>query len=317
MNTRLTVKDVRAATAYLVDPSNSNSPLFLPYLNEVLERFCYSGKWVGSIVQVTFDSSSGYITLPRGYLAVLGAQFQEVPVPTFTQFAQYIEGGYGQLDATAGQLGALYDEGDGFCTQADITTAGTLRIKINDANDAGLTVRIFGEDADGEEIFEDGVRGVLVTLVSPSVDTTQVFSKVTGIEADSLADRWTLWVVVSAVESQLGSYQPGETKPVYRRYKTGTVESSTDPQAIRVICQRRFIPVSEESDWVIPGLIGAIKLGIRAQMKEDADEDESADRLWQRAMMLLNAQAKSLRGGAQPQIPINNWGDGSALPYGN
>lgn len=316
MNTRITVKDVRENTSYLVDPADSNSPLFLPYLNQVLERFCYSGKWLGAIVSVTFDSSNGFITLPREYLAVLKAQYQDVPVPTFTQFAQYIEGGYGQLDETAGQLGALYDEGDGFCTQADITTTGTLRIKITDANDADQIVRIFGEDADGKEIFEDGVRGVLVTTAYPSVDTTQTFSKVTGIDAAPMSSQWSLWVVVATVESQLGAYQPGETKPMYRRYKTGVIDTSTDPQAIRVICQRRFIPVSEESDWVVPGLISAVKLGIRALMKEDADEDESADRLWGKALQLLNAQAKATRGGAQPQIPMNLWGDGTALPTG-
>lgn len=313
MNTSLTVKSARKLLGYLVDPDDDNSPRFLPFLNRACEALLYSGKWVGSIIQVVFDSSSGFITLSRDHLAVLGGQYQNVPVPTFTQFAEYVEGGHGQLDETLGVLlTSLYDMGDGFCTQADITDTGTLRVKITDPNDAGQTVRLFGLDEDGVEIYEDGKRGVELTLADPSADTTQQFSKITGIQADSLAGAWSLWVVVSAVETQIGTYQPNETMPRYRRYKTGTTT-----EAIRVICQRRFIPMSEDSDPVFPGNINALTYAFKAMMNEDTDEDDRVELNWGRAYKKLNEEAKASRGGAQPQIQIDNWGDKQPLPWGN
>ena len=259
MNSRLTVADARKLTYRIINPDDPNDPAYLPALNEVCERFFNSGKWNGTIVSVLFDSSAGFITLPPEFLCVLGGQYYNVPVPTYTQFAEYIESGTGQIDETLGRASALFDMGDGWCTQTDITGDCTLRVKITSSDDAGETVRLFGKDEDGNEIYSNGSQGVELTLASPSADTTQQFSVITGMQADPLVGAWSLWQVIGGVETQIGSYRPGETRPRYRRYKTGVTE-----QAIRVICQRRFVPMTEETDWVIPGNLGAIRLGLEA-----------------------------------------------------
>ena len=312
MNIRTTVADARKALYRIVNPSDRNDPQFLEALNEVCERFTYSGKWDGSIVQVDFASSLGFITLPQEYLSVVGCQFYNAPVATFTQFAEYCETGYGQIDETQGRTQALYDAGDGFCTQADLTVDSTLRIKTGTADDDGLVVRLFGEDADGKEIFSDGSRGVDLTLTFPSADTTQVFSKVTGIQSQPLSANWSLWGVASAVETQIGAYKPNEERPNYRRYKTGVTT-----EAIRVICHRRHILMTEETDWVIPGYTSVLRQGLEAVMQERQAADSNADNLWERGYMLLNQLAKSVRGSAQPTIAYDPWGDGRGLPSGN
>lgn len=313
MNTRLTVSDVRSILYRIVNPADANDPLFLIYLNQACERLINSGKWAGTLVTVLFDSSDGYITLPREYLAILGAQVDDAPVVTYTQFHEYIETGGGQIDETQGFDGVLTDMGDGYCVQTDISADCTLRIKINSASDVGQVVRLFGKDENGEMIYDsDGIEGVELTLASPSATTTQQFSVITGIQADALVGRWTLWEVISGAETQIGSYQPGETRPMYRRYKTGVTTT-----AVRALCRRRFVPLTEESNWVIPGNIGALRQAIDAIHKEEVDADSDADAMWARAYRLLNEELKALGGGNRAQIAMDYWGTGNGLPYGN
>lgn len=313
MNTRLTVSDVRSILYRIVNPADANDPLFLIYLNQACERLINSGKWAGTLVTVLFDSSDGYITLPREFLAILGAQVDDSPVLTYTQFHEYIVTGYGQIDETQGFDGVLTDMGDGYCVQTDISADCTLRVKINSSQDVGSIVRLFGKDEDGETIYDDdGIEGIELTLASPSATTTQQFSVITGIQADALVGRWTLWEVISGAETQIGSYQPGETRPMYRRYKTGV---STN--AIRALCRRRFVPLTEESDWVIPGNLGALRQAIDAIHKEEVDADSDADAMWARAYRLLNEEAKAVSGGNQPQIVLDPFGTGCGLPSGN
>ena len=64
MNSRLTLAQVRAILAPMVNPADLNDPLFLTILNEVLERYTNSGKWKGNVVTLKIASSTGFITLP-------------------------------------------------------------------------------------------------------------------------------------------------------------------------------------------------------------------------------------------------------------
>lgn len=299
MDTRTTLADARAALYDLINVDDPNDPKFLPILNEVCERLINSGKWKGSIVSMVFNSATGYITLPCTFSSVLGGTYDRCPIPVFTQFHEYVEQGPGTFDETYKFPGQLLDMGDGFATQLDIETAGVLRV-YSSAADNGDVVRIFGEDENGDVIFDTtGNEGVNVTLAAPFVATTQQFSKVTGFQKPATSNRVYLKVWDGVTETQIAEYQPNETRPMYRRYKTGEAE-----QVIRVICQRRYMPVAAETDWVIPGNISALRAGIRSWLFEDTSDMDSADQSMTRAYAFLNDEAKSSRGGARPTVDM-------------
>lgn len=303
MDTRFTVADCRTALYTEVDATDINSALFLPALNEVVEYFTYSGAWKGNTPKVTIPASDGFFTLPRWYQSVLVLRYQRVPRPIFSTFYEFSESGPGELLDTDAFYGVLADMGDGFATQSDIATAGTLRVTIGGAGDAAKTIRLFGEDASGNVIYDSsGNQGINITTVNPSADTTQVFSLVTGIQAPTnMTLPWTLSVVNSGTPTQIGSYYPGETRPSYKRYRVGQTD-----EAIQTICRRRFVPLVAETDWVIPGNLRALRYGLKGLAFEKAGQIAEANSCFSTALGFLNDEAKAARGGARPMINIRS-----------
>jgi hypothetical protein len=312
MDSRLTVADCRAALYKEVDATDVYSSEFLPKLNEVCERYMLSGKWKGMVVKLSLPASSGFVTLPRAFQNLLVHRYRGYPGPMFTQYHEFSVNGPGELREANAYSGQLVDAGDGFATQADIETPGTLRVIPGSSDDADKVIRVYGEDADGKEIFDaDGLRGKNITLVLPSANTVQVFSKVTGIAApQNIVAHWTLAVVNGSEVTEIGHYAPGETRPRYRRYKTGKTES-----AIEVLAQRRFVPAVAESDWVVPGNLTALRYGLQALRYEDAAQLQEAQAVFSRGLAFLNQEARLSRGGAQPTLNLRFFGvRGASFP---
>lgn len=301
MDTQLTLATVRAQLYTEVDASSANAPLFLQRLNEVRERLIYSGKWKGTVMFLNLPSAQGFVTLPRDYLSVLALRYRRVPRMSFTPFFPFSESGPGELDETHNFPGHLVDLGDGFATQSDIDTAGTLRVTITGAGDAAKVIRLYGLDEDGNEVYDStGVPGLNITTANPIANTTQQFSQVTGIQAPVMTLPWTLSVVNDGTPTQIGVYQPGERTPSYRRYHTGV---TTD--TIYTLCQRRYIPLVNETDWVIPGNMSALRYGLQAMAFEFAGQQEQAEASFAGALRFLNNEARASRGGATPPTNFN------------
>lgn len=295
-DTNLTVADIRRNIGGIVSPD-----LLIGYINQATERLVNSGKWVGNITSAVFLGANGYIVLPRHLISVLGAVFDRCPMPTFSQWHQYVETGPGFPHEIKNMRGKLVDEGAGFCTQISIESGNPGAIVVySNSPDNGITVRIFGIDAaTGREVIDaDGLPGEAVELGSPSVTTLNQFSVMTGFSKPITKGRVRLAVNGSLGEYQIAEYEPSETNPRYRRYQVGETD-----KAIRVLCQRKFVPVYNESDWVHPGNFGAIKEMIRCIHYEDNTDAENAAISEARAIKFLNDEARAFRGGQKMPSP--------------
>lgn len=299
MDTRLTLADVRPILGPMINSSDLNDPLILQMINEGQERLINSGKWKGSIVTLRFESSSGSVTMPYNFAAALALTYDRYPYPIFTQFHQYVEEGPGKMDETLNWPGILIDLGDGYCTQADIPAAGVVRI-YSSALDNGDVVRVYG-NLNGVTVYDSsGNEGEAVTLAAPFVATTNQFTEITGFTKPLTTARVYAKSWDGVTETLVGTYQPNETRPCYRRYQTGVAEKE-----IRLICHRRFIPTVAETDWIIPGNISALRAIIQSLLFEDASDMDAADASFARAISFLNDEAKTFRGGGRATINTN------------
>ncbi len=298
----------------IVDPDSADQTAFRNALNMVCTQYINSGKWKGTIVEVTFAADlQGHITLPPFYQSALSSRYRYcTQAPIFTQFHEYVEGGIGELDDTREWAGILIDMGDGFCTTVDIITGGPLRL-TSSASDNGKTVRIYGNDLNGREIFDSsGNAGVNVTLAAPSVSTAESFSFISGVDKALTNFPVSLYVIEGGVDVQLARYLPSETRISYRRYKTGIRN-----QILKTLCQRRPFPVYADTDWVIPGNLPALEIGLQAYMMRGGNFTESYQGMWDAGLALLNQEARAQRGGARPDVLIDQFanGLGGALPW--
>lgn len=295
-----------------------NSPMeFLDKINQCAERLLYGGKFNGAFVIVAFDAASGFITLPPRYLGILAGTYDRVPVQTFSQWQPYQEYGWCTTEEAGWWRGRLQDLGDGYVTTVDVDEAGPLKV-YSSAGDDDLIVRLFGEDADtGQPVVDaNGIEGENVTLAAPSITTTHNFASLTGIQKPHTKSPIVIKVdpTNGDAEYTISTVQPWETIPSWRRYQVGPGEKT-----VRVLCQRRFIPARDETDYIYPGSIGALKMGLKALSLEDSGYESigESQQCWKIAYQILNQEAKSTRAGGQIPIPTFSWGFGQGIPQTN
>jgi hypothetical protein len=305
MNTSTTVAQARELLFQFYTPADPNSVNFLRGLNKVSARLINDGKWKGNVVPGVFDSSTGYITLPYEVQSILSVHVNGCPEVVFNEFFEYVSVGPGELRSDLHNQGLLVDMGDGWPCQRDIETANYLKFILNAPADAGKTVRIFGTSGEagslGEDLYDSttGVRGMPVTLAYPSVTTNFKVQKITGLQFQSGRVGLTgLYVVTSGDDYFLSRYYPFETNPTYKRYKT-----QTTTQRIGLKFRRRWVQMTAETDWVYPGNLAALQLGLQALKHEETGYLEEAMNEWAAAVKWLNDELRANHGSAI--FPIN------------
>lgn len=295
----ITVEYVQEKIGANADPSLP----FLDVLNEVCEQYLNSGKWKGSLATVLFSSSTGYITLPRRFQSIVGAQFHNYPVASYPQYHEFMESGFGEYDSAL-TMGIIQDQGDGWPTQVVQTAVATIRL-YPQAADVGDIVRVYGTDINGNVIFgSDGKEGENVTLALPyaSPATDMMITGANKPVGDGAVNVYT-WD--GTTNTQIGSWEPTETTPCYRRYKVGVHETDNP---IRCLCQRRYIPLSGNLDIVIPGSIRALKMGLIAVGYENQNNSEDAAKYWNQGYTILNQELRAQRGNSRQPIAFQSWG---------
>ena len=306
MPSRLTVHDCRVQLSeYVVPPPGSaeqRDDRFLRYLNQASERLL---QWMTSrniFEQVIFPAAAttGIITLPPQFDAIVGAVRLKTPVPSFDHFLEFIENGMGTFDETVVQDMMVQLPGT-YCITTDIVTPSVITMEYS--GDDEFSLRICGVDSNGDAVLDDdGNEGELLAFTGTSpVTSTNTFARITRIVKEETKQRVTL----KSGTTTLVRLLPWETVPAYARYKVGT---SSD--TLTCLCRRRHTPIRSDDDGVYPDNVGALKHALLTLNYEDNNDLERAQTNWQTACQLLSAEIKSARGGAHPSNRFQPWGWG-------
>jgi len=297
MSSPLTYGAVRAALSETIF-GDQNDARFLNVCNDAVARIYDAGKWEGLVGVVEFENPiAGFITLPRRYSAILGAQLAGKPRSTFTRYFEYSQSGPGDLALEQG-LKFVVDQGP---TPVYEVFTGPSVLTMTAPADTAITLRVFGLDENGKEIFD--------TLGAPGIDlahgvaTSQSFSEITAVTKPATVG----FVTLSAGSDTLSVYEPSETNPSYRRYKVGTENDRT----FRCLCKRRFVPFVNDSDLVFPGNLGALKMALLASSAENASLTSKAQECWDLCYKLLDLEKGAARGNAEIRFNFKPFGQGA------
>jgi hypothetical protein len=112
------------------------------------------------------------------------------------------------------------------------------------------------------------VKGFFLTLGFPSVTSPfQVTGPIWGVQKDVTYGDVVLSMVdpVTAVVTDISRYEPGETRPQYRRYFLKDVRryyqlGPLHKVQIEVLAMRDYYPVAVSTDWLLIGNIEAMIL---------------------------------------------------------
>lgn len=279
-------------------------------LDQALERLVNSGLWKGAISYCAFPTINDYFSLPYPFLSVIGANFFLCPVPVFGQFHDFVIGGPGLPlnPSTAPPRGGIIEDlGDGYATTSDPPTAGsTIYIQTDLMIDNGKQFRVYGI-SNGLEVFDVHGAGMYLNV---NTSETTVFDFVTGLQpplnddgSSAMIGGYTLYSVApDGARTSIGYYYPNQTYPSFRRYRIGTTSSTSSsiPNAVTVLVRKRYIPIFKDTDWVIPGNVGALKFAMQAIDSENSKN--SAESFWSNAIAALNQELHATRGSARPEM---------------
>lgn len=304
MDSNLTVADAKAAFARF---GYSDAELFRR-LNRGSEHLLNSDVFadIFSILEVT--STTGYVTIPRSFGRAYGAIQDNCVQPILSQWTPFVGLGLARLNPAELTFGGVRDLGNHFCTQSEVWASGvqqpgTLRVIISNSADAGKAIRFSGTDTDGNRIFDAvGNEGFSIATFNPSADTDKTFVTVDGIQADAgFIGRWTLWKVISGTATQIGSYEPSETRPKYTRYQVNPSQGT-----IFLICRRKCVPYIALTDWIYPDNLDVFELTSMALTYRDRGDFKAEEEAYKTSKRYL----KEVYASTVPYVEMHLTSDG-------
>lgn len=264
------------------------------------------------------DQASGLIALPYELDRLMQVTVDDCPltiVSPWYEFVQYGPGIEDDYDARGNArrcwIDVVKDRGEMPVVTPipDAVNVPTgpwmLRVYAAVTEDADAVLNIQGLDTDGLIIrtldgsWYNGLN-VAIDHSVPYTETTQEFSKITGIvkpETNGYV-KLTAWNGVTEVE--LSNYAFNETTPSYRHYYIPRMHnlgySGVREKVMLARCRRRYVPVKEDNDLLIISNINALKSMIVAQWKRDAGDFTAYQIQKQTALDILKKEAMGYLG---------------------
>lgn len=299
---RITVAEAKNVLCRAVDNGvPPDDPRVVDRINEATERLMAGGHWVGMTQELTICTVAQCFTLPRQIESV-----QEVFI--LDQSLDVTSGWYSienpstYVDPDVLNDIVLIDRGE-YPALFDICTPGLLMVYSDYAEASGDQIRIFGLDQGGNEIFtqQNGTYapGELVELSQIGTNTVNTFSKITNIQKPATNGPVRVYEVDPTGGTNnimLAVLDPSERVPSYRRYFCAdipVVPAGGPPVRIRVTGKRRFLPVVQDTDFMILANLGALRLEMMAIEREDGNDFQGSGEFHKRALDLLQAEAKT------------------------
>lgn len=308
MPSTTTVAQARALLSRYTGVAN----IFTDRLNLVCERLVKSGNWRTTkdlvVFQVHLNADfTAFVTLPRQYNTVLACVVLRqnddqsrrcgYPMEIRDEYFSFLGSGVGYTGNALYRWGSGFiPETDRFTTFKDWATPKQLRLKFAAVETNGGIINIRGISG-GQPIYTGSgsatIEGENLVIAGSSILTTTssfdappyALVKPTTFNAVSMYTVDPL----SGLETLVARYDPTETVPQWRRYQvpacSGWTES--DPGQFLAICKREWVTVSNDNDTVIPGNLGALRFGLSALLREDAEDFTKAQQYWGAAMQLL------------------------------
>ena len=303
---KLTLGDIRKNIATVLSMGSTDARV-VGYENEAQERLLYKGKWVGTYAKYAVATSNGTITWPRQLETIEAVAVSDTPGIVRNEWYEFLENGPGLRDSADGDDLTLIDRGEA-AVFSDIDGSNKrLRLHTAVSADAGKKVLLQGYDQNGDWVrtLEDGsyIDGEYVTLTSSYGETLNIFTELVAAQKPKTEGNITVkeYDTSTTTERAIATYEPSETRPSYRRSLIpGLPDTSTKTVTVG---KMRFIPVANDTDWLIISHEAAIKEMVMSIDKAEKNLPQEAAMYEGRAVKLLEEQLMHYLGDGAAAIP--------------
>jgi hypothetical protein len=281
-------------------PSASN---FTSLVNDGTRQLMRRGSWWGTVQPMQGCVHDGCIVWPRMVDAVLALNICHRPLYLANHWFQFMQwdstcdGMYRDfknrrrpwISDTDGTLPVYRPIPNGLCL--------TLRLYIDNPNDAGKTVTLFGIDNNGQTVITtrpDGTtqEGIVLTLAVPFVQTPFCFQHLNRVLKSTTLGNVRLYAVdANGVQLDMAVYSPSETSPQYIRNRIRGFERSHFPNTcvttpntncrlaqIQALVSLSFVPVVNDQDLVLIENVDALAMMVQSiKYREQGDPSNAAN----------------------------------------
>ena len=269
-------------------------------LNQVTERFFSLGTWKAMWKRPTLKIFGTTLTLPRGFDTLRGFRRFCGAAPIYGAFHKFSSFGGHFIDTFSwgGWMSGATLRSESAQTFVIPTGTFTLRAVATDVATPGFTFT-GGFDENDNEILAT----VTLNFINGTTNTTQQYTQLPEIQKVVTNNSVSLYSVdtTTADATLIGVYAPGETLPSYRQYDVG---SGADGTLVTGLCKLGFEPAISANDLVVPGNMGALKLGLQALVFEERVDPANAKIYWANAIELLDSECAELDAAEQPEFQV-------------
>jgi len=343
-----------AQARVMLDRYKGQNNDFTERVNLVTERLDKAGNWRSTKDTVVFqvhadEFRNAFITLPQQYNTILAGVYLNsrnqdaselrlcgYPFQVRDEYYSFMTDGPGfSRDGRYNWGFGFIPEIDRFTTFRNWYTAKFLRFKFATAEANGGIINVRGK-LNGQDIYTGAganmIEGENLTIAgATTLTTTKQFDEIPySLVKPITYGPVSMYTWDGVTETLVARYDPRETVPQWRRYRVPACSDWTEsePGQCLTVCKREWMVIGNDNDPVVPGNIGALKFGLQALLKEDAQDFVRADELWNMAFKLLanEAQDDTGAGTAMPASVVdsfgmavmdNGWGGGYNQGWGN
>lgn len=293
----LTLANIKEAGLEAAAAACNDSDEFIAKINKVQRRILKRGDWFGTEILFKFCVYNACITWPRwvGRVSAIrpcGMGTVEIrnnwysiygPTPCFQNILTMRDAG----------TGPCYNEISG-------TIGKKIRAYAEKSIDIGRKLTIYGRDAATNLPLRmpDGSPGLELVLTATYAETTVDVKNITAVTKDETKGFVFLYEYETAtgLTRDLAMYEGNETNPRYRKSIISnlcSMPACAENDGVRmhrvdVLAKLEFIPVKNDSDFLIIDDFDAIELGLQAVRMEDSNNDVQAEVKWKASIKEMN-----------------------------
>lgn len=294
---------------------SADSPRVMRLINAAMEELWYMELWPETVAVYEFGLADGQIALPSDLETILECTVQYDAKPILAGWAELVEHGPGLQDEySRGGVDAVVDRGN-FMLARDLPD-GDWNIEVEGELDERVDgvrpiVTLEGWDANGLWVRTSGQDGETVEIngdTAPKKETsTSFFSGLKNVSKPVTKGYVTLWASNGSTRYFLAQMAPRDTAPQYRRYVIGSYRDSSSPIYAVARCRKRFLPVTQASDWMPLQNILAIEAMIISQNNVRSSDLQEAIVQRQRAQQLMSESSEAYMGpNPKPAVSFEN-----------
>lgn len=283
-------------------------------LNLAHKEILQAGKYHGTFQEYEFcyNESECNLVFPRQVAGVEAYLLNRCPQPIFNQWYRHV-GTYSGSVKDLNGMGCyqLIDAGWA-CTHSQMTDSTTLELRFSSdrASDAGKRVLFRGMDENGNWIRTLDtsqtpnvyIDGEYVTLTASTVNSTSKVRYIAEIQKDAMDGNLTISefdTSTNLVTKVLGTYEPSERNPSYRKYYVPSLDTapafnaSLNPgrKLITTVVKLEHIDLEVDTDtlaiqnqWALENMMRAIDLRRKNDLQGSRDFEARAIESLEREM---------------------------------